>query len=312
MSAKKFIHNVTVFGYSESLPNDEEYIAAYDVSKLLAQNGFTIVNGGGPGVMYAASKGAKDGGGEVEVVYYEPQHVSHFEGKMNENLQIVDRASQESNYLERTRELLERGDAYIVFNGGTGTVSEFAMSWALARLYFEKHKPLIFYGPFWRNILDAFWKNMRVRENEYKVFKYATTPNEVLQYLLEYERMYERYMTMTPEECKGDECELFLLPHEHRKGEHEGRGEGAAEAEADEPAEVEESGGEGEEVIVDESKGDEKVEEVVVDEKSEAHAPDAPDEKVDNRDHGALDEKADQDSQEADILKKLSQYSSGI
>lgn len=217
MAQSKFIHNVTVFGYSESLPNDEEYIEAYDVAKLLAENGYTIVNGGGPGVMYAASKGAKDGGGEVEVVYYEPKHVTHFEGKMDENVQIVDRAQERSNYLERTRELLELGDAYVVFNGGTGTVSEFAMSWALARLYFEKHKPLIFYGPFWRNILDAFWKNMRVRENEYKVFKYANSPEEVLRYLGEYERMYERYVQMTPEECEGDECELFLLPHEHRR-----------------------------------------------------------------------------------------------
>lgn len=213
----KLIHTVTFFGYAQSAETDEEFIAAYESAKLVAQSGRTVVNGGGPGVMYASSKGAKDGGGEVEVVYYEPKHVDQFEGKMDENVKLVDRASEESNYLDRTRRLIEIGDAYVVFNGSTGTVSEFAMSWALCSLYFEKHKPLIFYGAFWKNILDAFWKNMKVREDAYKVFKYANSPAEVVQYLEEYEKMYQRYAKMSPEECIGDECELFLAPHEHKQ-----------------------------------------------------------------------------------------------
>ena len=215
----KLIRSVSFFGYSQSKETDEEYIGAYESAKLVAQSGRVVVNGGGPGVMYAATKGAKDAGGQVEAIYYTPKHVSHFEGKMEDNLHIVDESSEESNYLERTRKLLEVGDAYVVFNGGTGTVSEFAMAWALSRLYFEKHKPLIFYGAFWKNILDVFWKNMRVREDAYKVFKYATTPQEVIKYLEEYEAMYERYEGMTPQECEGDECELFLAPHEHKRTE---------------------------------------------------------------------------------------------
>lgn len=213
----KLIHTVSFFGYAQSIETDEEFIAAYDVAKLVAETGHVVVNGGGPGVMYAATKGAKAGGGEVEVVYYEPKHVDHFEGKMEDNVRLVDRASEESNYLDRTRRLLEIGDAYIVFNGSTGTVSEFAMAWALCHLYFEKHKPLIFYGTFWKNILDAFWKNMKVREDAYKVFKFANSPKEVVQYLEEFEAMYQRYAQMTPEECEGDECELFLPPLEHKR-----------------------------------------------------------------------------------------------
>jgi hypothetical protein len=69
---------------------------------------------------------------------------------------------------------------------------------------------------------------MRVREDEYKVFKYATTPDEVLHYIEEYEKMYARYTQMTPEECEGDECELFLLPHEHKRAEGGANQDGAA------------------------------------------------------------------------------------
>ncbi len=211
------IEKVGFFGYSQSEETDEEYIAAYESAKLLAQHGRTIVNGGGPGVMYASSKGAKDAGGQVEAVYYTPKHASAFEGKMEDNLQIVDKASEESNYLDRTKRLMEISDAYVVFNGGTGTVSEFAMTWAVSRLYLNRHKPLIFYGAFWKNILDAFWKNMRVREDAYKVFKYATKPQHVLDYIEEFEEMYKRYENMPAEECEGDECELYLQPHEQKR-----------------------------------------------------------------------------------------------
>lgn len=213
----KLIQAVTFFGYSQSHENDEEFVGAFETAKLLAENGYSQVNGGGPGVMYAGSKGAKAGGGHVEAVYFAPKHVNHFEGKMDENINLVDKATEESNYVERTRHLLEKGDAYVVFNGGTGTISEFGMAWALSRLYFDRHKPFILYGPFWRSILDTFWKNMRVREDEYKVFRYASSPQEVLRYLEQFESMYDRYQSLSPAECVGDECELFLSPGQHRR-----------------------------------------------------------------------------------------------
>jgi predicted Rossmann-fold nucleotide-binding protein len=213
----KLINAVTFFGYSQSHENDEEFIGAYDTAKLLAESGYSQVNGGGPGVMLAGSKGAKAGGGHVKAVYFEPSHVTHFEGRMDENIKLVDESEEESNYVERTRRLLEEGDAYVVFNGGTGTISEFGMAWALSRLYFDRHKPFILYGPFWRSILDTFWKNMRVREDEYKVFRYASSPQEVLHYLEQFENMFDRYKSLSPSECVGDECELFLSPGQHRR-----------------------------------------------------------------------------------------------
>lgn len=211
----KLIKSVTFFGYSQADETDEEYIGAYDSAKLIAESGREIINGGGPGVMYASTKGAKDAGGKVTAVYYTPQHASQFEGKSGIN--IADVVEEKSNYLERTQRLMELGDAYVIFNGGTGTVSEFAMAWAVARLYFERHKPLVFFGDFWKNILDAFWKNMKVREDAYKVFRYANTPQQVMEHLKEYEEIYKRYQGLPPEKCEGDECELFLKPYEIKR-----------------------------------------------------------------------------------------------
>jgi len=86
-----------------------------------------------------------------------------------------------ANYVERTVRLLEEGDIYIFFNGGTGTVSEFGMAWGLARLYFGHHKPLILFGEFWHEILEAFGRNMLIRPEEIRVYRIVTTPEEVLE-----------------------------------------------------------------------------------------------------------------------------------
>lgn len=172
------IKTVTFFGFSESKPGDAEYDAAFQTAKLLAQNGYNIVNGGGPGVMRAATEGAHAGGGKVTVVAFIPKDMTHFEGRDSQNQ--ADEEIIRENYLERTLELINRGDIYVVFNGGTGTISEFGMAWGLARLYFGHHKPLILYGAWWHEIMEAIAQKMKIRDLELKVYRIVTTPQEVL------------------------------------------------------------------------------------------------------------------------------------
>jgi len=105
--------------------------------------------------------------------------MTHFEGRDQTN--PVDEEVVMANYVERTVRLLEEGDIYIFFNGGTGTVSEFGMAWGLARLYFGHHKPLILFGEFWHEILEAFGRNMLIRPEEIRVYRIVTTPEEVLE-----------------------------------------------------------------------------------------------------------------------------------
>ncbi|HUW24669.1 MAG TPA: LOG family protein [Patescibacteria group bacterium] len=172
------IKNVTFFGSSEVKPGSPDYDAAYQTAKLLAQDGFQIVNGGGPGVMRASSEGAKAGGGRAAGVSFNPKDMTHFEGRDPQN--PLDQEIIVDDYVLRTLKLLELGDAYLLFNGGTGTISEFGMAWGLARLYFGHHKPLILYGAFWHEILEAFGRNMLIRPEEVRVYRIVTTPQEVL------------------------------------------------------------------------------------------------------------------------------------
>jgi uncharacterized protein (TIGR00730 family) len=172
------IKNISVFGYSQVGPEDKLYQDAFDVSKVLAEAGYTIVNGGGPGVMRASSEGAKAGGGKSIGITFSPVGMSNFEGQDTSN--PADETIMVPNYVERTLRLLEYGDVYIIFNGGTGTISEFGMAWGLARLYFGHHKPLILYGQFWQEIIETMDKNMLLRKEEKEVYKIVTTPQEVL------------------------------------------------------------------------------------------------------------------------------------
>jgi len=172
------IRNITILGYSQAKPGDELYQSTFEVAKALAEAGYNIVNGGGPGVMKAASEGAKAGGGKAIGVYFSPKGMINYEGRDSSN--PIDEEVMMPNYVERTLKLLELGDIYIVFNGGTGTISEFGMAWGLARLYFGHHKPLILYGAFWHDILETIAKEMLLRDEELKVYRIVTTPQETL------------------------------------------------------------------------------------------------------------------------------------
>lgn len=184
------ISHVGIFGYADSKPEDKEFKDCFQVCKLLAEAGYEVVDGGGPGIMLAATLGAKAGGGRVTGVTLYPKDMKNFEGKAAEN--IMDEEIKTDSYVERTLTLMREAQIYVVFNGGTGTISEFGMAWGLARLYFGHHKPLILYGKFWKKIIKAFQENMHLRKEESKVFKIVDEPEEVLEAIRDFEKELQR------------------------------------------------------------------------------------------------------------------------
>lgn len=193
----KRIKSVSIFGYANAAPDSQLYKEAYEVCRVLAEHGVTIINGGGPGVMRAATDGAHAGGGIAEVATFYPKFIENFEGK--DPLNKADKEIILGNYVTRTMKLLELGSAYIVFNGGTGTLSEFGMAWGLAYLYFGHHKPMILYGEQWHGIMESLVTNMLIaaqRPESLKVYKIATTPEAVLTALQE----HDNYLGGKPED----------------------------------------------------------------------------------------------------------------
>lgn len=178
---------ITIFGFADCPPGDPLYEETKGLAMRLAKEGLDIVNGGGPGVMRAATEGAHEGGGKAVVATFYPKHIENFEGKDQNNK--ADKEVIMNNYVDRTMKLLELGNAYVIMNGGTGTLSEFGMAWGLAYLYFGHHKPLILYGDFWFPIMEVLAKNMLIgtRPGAMRVYRIATTPEMVIKYLKEFD-----------------------------------------------------------------------------------------------------------------------------
>lgn len=191
------VEKITFFGYADAKEEDDPFEAAFEVGKLCAKEGYTVVNGAGPGIMKASTLGAHAGGGKAIGSTFYPKDIPMFEGRDENNK--VDQLYVKDNYVERTLQLLELGQIFVIFNGGTGTISEFGMAWGLARLYFGHHKPLILYGNFWHEIIFAFTRGMYIRPEERKVFKIVTKPYEVIEAINEFK------------------IEIGQSPHEHKK-----------------------------------------------------------------------------------------------
>lgn len=182
---KRMINNISFFGDANISETDSIYKAAFDVAKILAEEGYTIVNGGGPGVMDASTKGAQAAKGKTLSVTFSPVGADGYEGRYLGN--ITDEEIVTTNYIERMFKLMERGDAFIIFKGGSGTISELGTAWVLAKLYFGHHKPFILYGNQWIEIIDTLKRNMNIDNNEMSVFEICEKKEDVLPIIKKFE-----------------------------------------------------------------------------------------------------------------------------
>ena len=177
----KIIKKVAIFGDAEAKKTDQHFIDAFNTAKLLAQNDYTIVNGGGGGIMLAATLGAKSASGKVEIVILDPKNKPvNFEGYNKENHDLADKIYSTPNYPERLNKLIEVGEAFVIFNGGVGTLSEIGLSWQMAKFDYGHHEPLIFFGEQMNQVVEELVGALNYDPLEKKLYEIVLTPEEVL------------------------------------------------------------------------------------------------------------------------------------
>jgi len=183
---RPLIKNIAFFGDANVSKDSPVYKDAREIAKILAKEGYTIVNGGGPGVMDAATKGAEEAGGETLSVTFHPTDAPGFEGRYVGN--VTDKEIVTSNYIERMFKLLEHADMFVIFKGGSGTISEFGTAWVLAKIYYGHHKPFILFGDFWTDVIDSIKKGLNIDKQELSVFEIATRHEDVLPTIKRFEK----------------------------------------------------------------------------------------------------------------------------
>ncbi len=142
------IRNVAVFGTSKAKEGDGVFELAFELGALLAQNGYTLVNGGYGGIMLASAKGAREHKGNAIGVTCEAFKRSGVNEYITEEVPTP-------NLQMRLRKLIELADAYVVLPGATGTLLELADIWEHKNKGFaHADNPIIIMETFWKPLLD--------------------------------------------------------------------------------------------------------------------------------------------------------------
>jgi hypothetical protein len=139
---------VTVFGSARFKEDHPYYALARTVGQRLAKIGFTVMTGGGPGIMEAANRGAKEAGGfSVGCNIVLPQ-----EQKINAYL---DRRVTFRHFYVRKVMLVKYSYAFVVMPGGLGTMDEFFEAAVLIQTRKIESFPLIlFVRDYWRPLME--------------------------------------------------------------------------------------------------------------------------------------------------------------
>jgi uncharacterized protein (TIGR00725 family) len=143
---------VTIFGSSLPEESSAAYADARRLGRLCAESGFAICNGGYGGLMEASARGAREAGGTAIGVT-----CAIWAAKAN---RWISQEIRTSAFPERIMTLIERGDAYVVLPGGTGTLAELALTWEMMNKSVLSgsvggRKPLLVLSPYWQPVIEC-------------------------------------------------------------------------------------------------------------------------------------------------------------
>lgn len=144
---------VTVFGSARFQEDHPYYQLARDVGKLLAHSGFTVMTGGGPGIMEAANRGAKDAGGRsigCNIVLPHEQAPNPY----------LDKFLEFRYFFVRKVMLVKYSYAFIVMPGGYGTLDELFEAVTLIQTGKIHNFPIVMMGKAYWAPMMSFLKTM--------------------------------------------------------------------------------------------------------------------------------------------------------
>ncbi len=167
---------IAVFGGSRPLPDTAEYQEAYTTGKLLAAQGYVVMNGGYAGTMEASARGARENGGRtIGVISGEFDYLAPNT--------FLDETVTSADLFGRIREMQYRADAFIVLKGSMGTLAELALVWNLARIDVNQRKPIILVGDCWQQVFASWREHLAVTDAEVSLLQFVSDPQQAMECL---------------------------------------------------------------------------------------------------------------------------------
>jgi uncharacterized protein (TIGR00730 family) len=173
---------VSIFGSARVPADDPMYATARTLGRRLAEQGFTVITGGGPGIMEAANRGAVETGGVSVGLGIELPH----EQGLN---RYVNLAIDFRYFFVRKTMFVKYAQAFVIFPGGFGTLDELFESLTLVQADKIDHFPIILVGTgYWSGLLDwlggPVLEERKIDGRDFGLLRVTNDPEEAVGWIL--------------------------------------------------------------------------------------------------------------------------------
>lgn len=178
-------NGVAIFGSARTPPDDPEYRAAQETGALFAQAGYSVITGGGPGIMEAANRGAFEAGGMSVGCNIELPHEQRSNPYLTLSLKF-------KYFFVRKMMFVKYSNAFIIFPGGFGTLDELFEALTLIQTKKIHDFPVVLYGSkYWHEMLEWLRGPMlaeaKIVEEDFQRLHVTDSPAEIVQIVKTYE-----------------------------------------------------------------------------------------------------------------------------
>ena len=180
---------VSVFGSARTKADTPSYDAARETGRLLAEAGFEVITGGGPGIMEAANRGAFEAGGVSVGCNIELP----FEQKPNP---YQNRALVFKYFFVRKTMFIKYSNAFIIFPGGFGTLDEAFEALTLIQAHKIRNFPVVlFNSSYWKGLLSWITSTMlhegNINSEDLQLIHLTDSPHDAVDFVSRYYRAEE-------------------------------------------------------------------------------------------------------------------------
>ena len=177
---------VSVFGSARTDENDPYYVHAVAVGRLLVERGFAVITGGGPGIMEAANRGAREANGQSVGCNIELPH------EQGTNA-YVDLSINFRYFFVRKTMFMKYSEGFIIFPGGFGTMDELFEALTLIQTGKVRNFPVVLFGTaYWRGLIawlrDTMLADGKINPTDIDLLVQTDDPAEAVEVITGYYR----------------------------------------------------------------------------------------------------------------------------
>jgi uncharacterized protein (TIGR00730 family) len=183
---------ISIFGSARTKPDNPYYQLATEIGKQLAEAGYGVITGGGPGIMEAGNKGAQLGKGKSVGLNidlpFEQNHNPFIDAEHNLEFDY---------FFVRKVIFVKYSQGFVIMPGGLGTLDEMFEAMTLIQTKKINKRPVVLVGSsYWTGLVDWIKNVMLAQENyiapiDMNLFKIVDTPEEAVKYMDEFYKTHD-------------------------------------------------------------------------------------------------------------------------